>query len=109
MHQQVSGEPVQELTKNNELPTIEEEEYTQHLTNVERDMDVVRATLERIDAALVHIAQGINAQVCNNWRPDLGHQLDGRPKSLCTPGGKLVGDPSVPHKDRLWQVREEIR
>ena len=51
-HQQMFGasvlgqEQVQGPTQNSQLSTIEEEEHTQRLTYVERDVDAVRATME---------------------------------------------------------------
>ena len=60
-HQQSSGtatpvhEPAQGLTQNNQLSTIEEEAQTQHLTHVEQNVDAVRATMERMEAATMHL------------------------------------------------------
>ena len=49
-------EQVQGPTQNNQLSTIEEKEHTQRLTHVEWDVDTARATVEKIEATLVHLA-----------------------------------------------------
>ena len=47
--------------QNNQLSTIEEEAYAQWLTHVEQKEDVVRVTVEQMEATLMHLAQCINS------------------------------------------------
>ena len=67
--QQMSGtsalvhEPVQEQTQNNQHSTVDEGEHACRLSYVERDVDVVKTTVERIEATLMHLAQNVNSQV----------------------------------------------
>ena len=67
MHQQESEnsapvhEPTQGPMQNNQLLTIEEKAQTQRLTHVEQHVDVVRATMEQMEVALIHLAQCINS------------------------------------------------
>ena len=66
-HQQECGtpakvhEPAQGLTQNKQLSTIKEEAQTQRLTHVEQNVDLVRATMERMEAALMHLTQCVNS------------------------------------------------
>ena len=59
MRQQESGTsaPAHKLaqgpTQNNHLPTIEEEAQTQQLTHVKKNVNAVKATMERMEAALM--------------------------------------------------------
>ena len=52
--------PSQGPTQNNHLSTIEEE--TQQLTHVEENVDVLRATMERMEAAMMHLTQCVNSR-----------------------------------------------
>ena len=47
--------PTQGPTQNNQFSTIEEEAQTQRLTHVEQNVDAVKATMERMEAALMHL------------------------------------------------------
>ena len=49
-------EPTQGLMQNNQLSTIDEEAQTQQLTYVEQNIDAVRATMERMEITLMHLA-----------------------------------------------------
>ena len=51
-------------TQNNHFSTIEEEAETQRLTHVEKNIDAVRAIMEWMDAALMHLRQWVNS-----WAP----------------------------------------
>ena len=68
MHQQEFGtfpiarEPTQGPTQNNHLSTIEEEAQTQRLTHVEKNIDAFRATMEWMEAAVMHLIQCINCR-----------------------------------------------
>ena len=68
--QQKSGTftPVHELAQgpmqNNRLSTIEEEAQTRRLMHVEKNVDAVRASMERMEAALMHMTQCVNS-----WAP----------------------------------------
>ena len=42
-------------TQNNHISTINVEAQTQWLTHVEKNVDVVSATMERVEAALMHL------------------------------------------------------
>ena len=55
-------EPAQGPTQNNHLSTIEEEAQTLRLTYVEKNVDAVRATVERMEATLMHLTQCVNSQ-----------------------------------------------
>ena len=48
-------EPVQEQTQNNQHSTIDEDEHARQLTHMERDMDLVRTTVERMEATLMNL------------------------------------------------------
>ena len=49
-------EQVQEQTQNNQYSTVDKDEHAWRLTHVERDIDVVRATVEQMEANLMHQA-----------------------------------------------------
>ena len=53
--------PTQGPMQNNQLSTIEEEAHAQWLTHVEQNEDVVRATVEQMEATLMHLAQCVNS------------------------------------------------
>ena len=63
MRQQISGtstlvyEQVQEQTQNNQHFTVDEvEEHARRLMHVERNVDMVKAIVERMEATLMHMA-----------------------------------------------------
>ena len=56
-------EPIQEHTKNNQHSIVDKNEHARQLTHVERDMDLVRTTVEQIEATLMNLAQNINSQL----------------------------------------------
>ena len=58
--------------QNNQLSAIEEEAQTQQLTHVEQNIDVVRATMERVEASLMHLSQCINSQEPQKLEAQLG-------------------------------------
>ena len=49
-------EPTQGLTHNNQFSAIKKEEQTHRLTHVKQNVDAVRATMERMEATLMHLA-----------------------------------------------------
>ena len=49
-------EQVQEQTHNNQHSTVDEDEHVWWLTHVERDIDVLRPTVEQMEATLMHLA-----------------------------------------------------
>ena len=56
-------EPVQEQNQNNQHLIIDKGEHARQLTHVEWDMDVVKTTVEQMEATLMHLAPNINSQV----------------------------------------------
>ena len=54
-------EPTQGLMQNNQFSTTEEKAQRQRLTHIEQNIDAVRATMEQIEVALIHLAQCINS------------------------------------------------
>ena len=48
--------------QNNHLSTIKEEAQTQRQTYAKKNVDAVRATMERIEAALMHLTQRVNSR-----------------------------------------------
>ena len=55
-------EPTQGPMQNNHLSTIEEKAQTQRLTHVEKNVDAVRATMELMEATLMHLTQCANSR-----------------------------------------------
>ena len=55
-------EPAQGPTQNNHLSTIEEETQTQQLMHVEKNVNAVRATMEQMEAAFMHLTQCVNSR-----------------------------------------------
>ena len=65
-------EPIQEQTQNNQHSTVDEDEHARRLTHIEWDVDLVRTTVEQMEAILMNLAQNINSQVLrqieHRWR-----------------------------------------
>ena len=51
----LAHEPTQGPTQNNHLSTIKEEAQTERLMHVEKNVDAVRATMERMEVDLMHL------------------------------------------------------
>ena len=54
-------EPIQEQIQNNQHSTVDEDEHERQLTYVERNMDLVKTTVEWMEATLMNLAQNINS------------------------------------------------
>ena len=65
-------EPAQGPMQNNHLSTIKEKAQTEWLTHVEKNVDVVRATMERMEAALMHLTQCVNSRTPQKPETQLG-------------------------------------
>ena len=65
-------EPTQGPTHNNQFSTTDEEEQTQWLTHVEQNLDAIRATMDRMEAALMYLTQCINSRAPKKPEAQLG-------------------------------------